>query len=425
MLHNYDITIEKKNDLFFLIFDGSPIRTGDGSYDVCHSNSRLLEHMIEEFLGFGSIAVNDKNIIEPIMFSAYAIFSDQKKIFSKNDPYLDKVAEFAFKEPCLQTVAGPERVEQLAAYDPFLNFLSDFLGKDFKALREASSKYYMESIGGEKTDEKEIQKFSKTECAEKLREFYNSFSIYEKAAIHGLFCMDGGKTFLLPMVLLKGGISKNQYASALTASGAYMHEVFGDIDRSEYQHYFDSILSSIEKALDYVKFYTDSPEKDKSPEEIVLHEIQNGETAKCEFKSSLRWNLKTQMNDKKMTYACLKTLAGFLNTHGGTLYIGVSDEGKTLGIKHDNYKNNDQFLNNLFNFIDDALGKHAAALINAEIVTIENKSICKVECPKSINPAYLKWDKTEELFVRTGPSTRSLAASEIADYIHSHFSSKK
>ena len=128
---------------------------------------------------------------------------------------------------------------------------------------------------------------------------------------------------------------------------------------------------------------------------------------------------------KKMTYACLKTLAGFLNTNGGTLYIGVSDEGKILGIKHDNYKNDDQFLNNLFNFVDDTLGKNAAALINAEIVSIENKSICKVECPKSIKPAYLKWDKTEELFVRTGPSTRSLAASEIVDYIQSHFSSEK
>ena len=79
-------------------------------------------------------------------------------------------------------------------------------------------------------------------------------------------------------------------------------------------------------------------------------------------------------------------------------------------------------LNNLLNFIDKALGKHAAALIKADIIPIENKSICRVDCPKSTEvPAFLKWEKTEDLFVRTGPSTRSLAASEITPYIQSHF----
>lgn len=161
--------------------------------------------------------------------------------------------------------------------------------------------------------------------------------------------------------------------------------------------------------------------KDKSPEQIIILEIKNGETANCEFKSTLRYDIKAEKNEKAITHACLKSMAGFLNTEGGTLYIGVSDVGEILGLKNDNYKNKDHFVNTMFNFIDQALGKHAATLIKAEIFEIEGKQICKVLCNASSKPTYLGWDNKEEFFVRTGPSTRSMKVSEVPDYIRSHF----
>ena len=64
--------------------------------------------------------------------------------------------------------------------------------------------------------------------------------------------------------------------------------------------------------------------KKNIPDESELKDIQLGESTNREFKSTFRFNLYTKKNDpEKITYACLKTIAGFLNTNGGSLYIGI------------------------------------------------------------------------------------------------------
>lgn len=55
--------------------------------------------------------------------------------------------------------------------------------------------------------------------------------------------------------------------------------------------------------------------------------IHRGESERLEFKSTLRWNLHTDSKDKRIEHAVLKTIAAFLNTQGGTLLIGVEDDG--------------------------------------------------------------------------------------------------
>ena len=54
-----------------------------------------------------------------------------------------------------------------------------------------------------------------------------------------------------------------------------------------------------------------------------------------EFKSTARWNLKEECKDKRMEDAVVKTVAGFLNTDGGTLLIGVDDDRQVIGLTHD------------------------------------------------------------------------------------------
>jgi hypothetical protein len=413
MLNNYDISIEKNDNQYFLTFKGSPIRTASGKHEVCHPNRTLLEHMLDEFQGFGSITVNEKNIVEPVIFSSYAMFSDQKLIFDNCDPYRNKIGELAFKESCLQTCAGPEQVDQLAAYQPFWDCLIKLLGEeDFKVLQNASCGYYMEYFGGEETDVKEIEKFSNTKCAEKLGELYESFSINEKGAIHGLFCMNDNRSFLLPMALIKGGVTKNQYASAFTASEAIIHEVFGDVDRQEYQNYFDSFKSNIDKAIEYVKF----------SENPILSIIANGETERVEFKSTLRFNLRSGQNDDEISFSCLKTIAAFSNTAGGKLIVGVSDSGEVVGIEKDGFKNIDKFQLHMFNLIKDSLGSSVAPLIQNEMAIIDGKTVCILKCEKCPNPVYLKFkNKEEAYFIRTGPGTTKLSTSEAHKYIKEHF----
>ncbi len=70
--------------------------------------------------------------------------------------------------------------------------------------------------------------------------------------------------------------------------------------------------------------------------------IARGEGMQIEFKATLRMNLHTGSNDPKMEHAVLKTLAAFLNSQeGGTLFVGVNDEGDVVGLDADQFANED------------------------------------------------------------------------------------
>jgi predicted HTH transcriptional regulator len=63
--------------------------------------------------------------------------------------------------------------------------------------------------------------------------------------------------------------------------------------------------------------------------------IQGGESDRLEFKSSLRFDLETLSVNKDLTKTVVKVIASFLNTRGGTLLIGISDDGTPLGLDPD------------------------------------------------------------------------------------------
>ena len=54
-----------------------------------------------------------------------------------------------------------------------------------------------------------------------------------------------------------------------------------------------------------------------------------------EFKCCLRKSLHTGERDPRIERSTLKTIAGFLNAGGGTLIIGVADDGVPVGIQED------------------------------------------------------------------------------------------
>jgi hypothetical protein len=189
---------------------------------------------------------------------------------------------------------------------------------------------------------------------------------------------------------------------------------------NEYSFIYPRVECNIRKQFKYIHF----SELDDRIEKI-MNEIKRGESVRCEFKSTLRWNIQANKIDKTMTHDCLKTIAGFLNTDGGgNLYIGVSDNGEILGLNHDKYKNDDEFLRSLLSFVDTSLGKYSTTLIDPEVIEIDNKKVCRIICIKGPKPTYMKWEKEEKFFIRTGPSTRSLPISEVSEYVGLHFDSK-
>ena len=118
----------------------------------------------------------------------------------------------------------------------------------------------------------------------------------------------------------------------------------------------------------------------------------------------------------------LKTIAGFLNTDGGELFIGVSDDSKVLGIENELIKlhksSKDKFQLHLKTLIKENIGLGSSNFINLELITINDKEIIHVSCKKSDEPVYIK-DK--DFYIRTGPATDKLEGRELVNYTTSRF----
>ena len=83
-------------------------------------------------------------------------------------------------------------------------------------------------------------------------------------------------------------------------------------------------------------------------ERSVSERIKDREDPNLEFKSSFRYDVKLkQSNPKTLEKVIAKTIASFMNSEGGTLFIGVDDEGNAIGLGNDyqllNKKNSDGF----------------------------------------------------------------------------------
>src|SRR5262249_40672691 len=119
--------------------------------------------------------------------------------------------------------------------------------------------------------------------------------------------------------------------------------------------------------------------------------IKHGETATLEFKSSLRWNIKAQKNDKEIENAVLKTIVAFCNTNGGELLIGVADDQTIIGIDHDGFANDDKFLLHLRGLLAERVVPTVAELVEFNTVGIDGKTVCHVSC---------KGSKRKEIWLR-------------------------
>jgi hypothetical protein len=146
-------------------------------------------------------------------------------------------------------------------------------------------------------------------------------------------------------------------------------------------------------------------------------QIQQGENLTQEFKSTLRWNLKTGKPGKEIELAWLKTVAAYLNTKGGRLFIGVSDSGDILGLETDNFKNDDKLLLHVNNLIKQHIGLAFSQYISVELHTLEERKILVIACEPAKEPVFLLHQNEEHFYIRTGPSSTRLSVSEVLKYL--------
>jgi hypothetical protein len=193
---------------------------------------------------------------------------------------------------------------------------------------------------------------------------------------------------------------------------------------------FERIIKLVESAMGKAANRTEgeSPLADPGTDAASLVEsvealIAGGESKIVEFKSTGRKNLHTDERDPKIEWSAIKTLAGFMNAHGGTLLIGVDDDGETVGIEHDLPFVKGQDADGWELWLTDAvtatLGKSAAADLDVRIVKIGDRSVARVVTGPAPSPVFAKAPGDSErstFMVRVNNSTHVLTGQDALNY---------
>lgn len=154
--------------------------------------------------------------------------------------------------------------------------------------------------------------------------------------------------------------------------------------------------------------------------------IEEGEGLFVEFKETLRYDARKGEISKELERMVLKTIVAFLNAEGGTLLIGVADDGTVKGIENDyktlTKKDRDGFENHLNTLIKTQIGMAFVKYTDIAFETIDDRDICLVTVREGHKPAYLRnGDRKEDFFVRVGNSTQPFSMSEAEEYIKTHW----
>lgn len=160
--------------------------------------------------------------------------------------------------------------------------------------------------------------------------------------------------------------------------------------------------------------------------------LAEGEHEKLEFKQTLRWDTRQQAINRNLEEVAIKTLAAFANHSGGTLLIGVADDGAVTGLDSDFAclgGNKDKMELHLTNLLNSHFTQvFRASKVKVSFPLLKDRLICRVDVEKSRTPVFVNigdrnGNIAERLFVRLGNSSHEIPASQIAAFVNERFDS--
>ena len=164
-----------------------------------------------------------------------------------------------------------------------------------------------------------------------------------------------------------------------------------------------------------------------SPQEIDLGQvIRAGEVAQgVQGLRALGLSPERSKQSPGETVIC-KTVAGLSNGKGGTLLIGVDDNGKVLGLVPDyttlsKRQDCDGYQQFLVNLLSTSLGKEACANLSISFASVEGKDVLIIKVPKGTRPVYVADGQHTKFYLRTGNTTQELTTKESIEYVNSRW----
>jgi hypothetical protein len=149
--------------------------------------------------------------------------------------------------------------------------------------------------------------------------------------------------------------------------------------------------------------------------------IRRGEDDRLEFKSSFRYDRRLQKVNRALEAVVVKTLAGFMNAQGGSLLLGVADDGSVVGLEDDfqtlQRKDQDGYTQLLMSTVAERLGTPACRLLRILFHRQEDKEICRIIILPSPIPIYAKEEKHSKFYIRAASGTREMDLEEAVIFI--------
>lgn len=172
-----------------------------------------------------------------------------------------------------------------------------------------------------------------------------------------------------------------------------------------------------------------------------LELILNGESDKVEFKQSFSFDVKKFQNTgikerlEANEFNIPKSVCGFANNFGGTLFIGIEDRTKNIvGLQHD-YEvlnvDDDGFENEIKMILRKFFGEDKKWIfknIEMKMLHIKSKDVFKIRVTPSKTPFIIEKKISTErekitipyFFVRTGNGTENFTAQSFIEYWITH-----
>lgn len=145
--------------------------------------------------------------------------------------------------------------------------------------------------------------------------------------------------------------------------------------------------------------------------------IAQGESATLEFKSSFEWDMRQDMHVPQLSEMCIKTVAAFLNSSGGTLLVGVADDGSIVGLEQDiarAHNSLDGLQLKMMRKFTEHIGTEFSGLIDIHFETVDDQTTAVVNVQKASRPAFVK---KNDFYIRSANATRQLSTAEALEYI--------
>ena len=322
------------------------------------------------------------------------------------------------------------RTRNSAAYKGLYALQMKQGGRDFKSGQPINVHAYMEDA----IDIHHV--FPRAWCSSHNVTSWTADSIVNKTALdaHTNRRIGGNApSVYLSRIEVEDGIEPHVLDGFLRSHDIYPIALRRDDFAQFFNQRFESLLRHTERAMG--KPVNRRPDRDDCPfaehdmdiEQGVRSLLDDGESAMIEFKSTARCNLHTGTPDPAIAWAVVKTIAAFMNTHGGTLLIGVDDHGGPIGIEPDyplvKRRDRDGWELWLTAVVKTALGTVAATDLPVRFCTIDGRTIARIDVRPGAEPVFAarKGESREVFFARLNNSTEELSGPALLDYRQKHW----